>query len=149
MSLILKEAHPSASAVDLPRRLRLWNTSTKTAVFELTFSSDILNVVMNKRRLLVVLGDESCRPCQRCAVLGLKALLAAGYELSPKQLALAGEVLGRRPNFRHGLLGGVTTTDARHRLVVHRVEIKYSTRLQCARMRRFRREPFFYASRAR
>ena len=99
--------------------------SEATLLYRATLLSGAKDYALTKAkdasgRLLVVLGDESCRPCQRCAVLGLKALLAAGYELSPKQLALAGEILGRRPNFRRGLLGGVTTTDARHRLVVHR-----------------------------
>ncbi|KAH8058536.1 hypothetical protein JL720_14031 [Aureococcus anophagefferens] len=99
--------------------------SEATLLYRATLLSGARDYALTKAkdasgRLLVVLGDESCRPCQRCAVLGLKALLAAGYELSPKQLALAGEILGRRPNFRRGLLGGVTTTDARHRLVVHR-----------------------------
>jgi hypothetical protein len=71
-------------------------------------------------RLLSVLADETCRPCQRCAGLGLKALVAAGHALGPKDLRLLCDLLGTRPNYRFGLLGGITTTDVRHRLVIHR-----------------------------
>ena len=44
-------------ADDSPRRLKLWNACTQSSVFELTFASAILNVVMNKKRLLVVLEE--------------------------------------------------------------------------------------------
>ena len=46
-------------AEDSPRRLRLWNTSTSSPVFELTFASAVLKVLMNRTRLLVVLNDAT------------------------------------------------------------------------------------------
>ena len=46
-------------AGDSPRRLRLWNTSTSSPVFELTFASDVLNVLMNRTRLLVILAHAT------------------------------------------------------------------------------------------
>lgn len=46
-------------AEDSPRRLRLWNSSTSSPVFELTFSSAILRVLMNRTRLLAVLEDAT------------------------------------------------------------------------------------------
>ena len=46
-------------AGDSPRRLRLWNTTTSSAVFELTFATAVLNVLMNRTRLLVVLEDAT------------------------------------------------------------------------------------------
>ena len=44
-------------ADDSPRRLHLWNTSTSAPVFELTLSSAVLRVLMNRARLLVVCED--------------------------------------------------------------------------------------------
>jgi autophagy-related protein 18 len=46
-------------ADDSPRRLRLWNTSTSSVVFELTFASNLLNVQMNRTRLMVVLEEAT------------------------------------------------------------------------------------------
>jgi hypothetical protein len=42
-----------------PRRLRLWNSSTSSPVFELTFATSVLRVLMNRTRLLVVLVDAT------------------------------------------------------------------------------------------
>lgn len=46
-------------AGDSPRRLRLWNTSTAAPVFELPFASDVLNMLMNRTRLVVVLAQAT------------------------------------------------------------------------------------------
>ena len=46
-------------AEDSPRRLRLWNSSTSSPVFELTFATEVLRVLMNRTRLLVVLSDAT------------------------------------------------------------------------------------------
>ena len=46
-------------AEDSPRRLRLWNSSTSSPVFELTFASAVLRVLMNRTRLLVVLAEAT------------------------------------------------------------------------------------------
>ena len=46
-------------AEDSPRRLRLWNTSTSSPVFELTFATPVLRVLMNRVRLLVVLSEAT------------------------------------------------------------------------------------------
>lgn len=46
-------------AEDSPRRMRLWNSSTSSPVFELTFATEVLQVLMNRTRLLVVLADAT------------------------------------------------------------------------------------------
>ena len=52
-SLIALVGH--GDRADGARRLRLWNTSNSSPVFELPFASAVLRVLMNKKRLLVVL----------------------------------------------------------------------------------------------
>ena len=46
-------------AGDSPRRLRLWNSSTAAPVFEIPFATDILNVLMNRSRLIVVIAQAT------------------------------------------------------------------------------------------
>jgi hypothetical protein len=46
-------------ASDSPRRLRLFNTSTSSPVFELTFATPVLRILMNRTRLLVILEQSS------------------------------------------------------------------------------------------
>ena len=52
-SLIALVGH--GDRADGAQRLRLWNTSNSSPVFELPFASAVLRVMMNKKRLLVVL----------------------------------------------------------------------------------------------